>query len=134
MLLRELALLHVLFLFLVAMASASAAVPAPFFVECVVSSLGVAASFTLKVHPVWAPLGSARFRDLVEARFYDDQRFFRVLDGLYDIWIAQVGMHGDPAQHRVMESRRIKDDARPYQSNKRGTVSFATSGPNTRTR
>ena len=44
----------------------------------------------------WAPLGAARFKELVEARFYDDQRFFRVLDGLYDIWIAQFGIHGDP--------------------------------------
>ena len=27
----------------------------------------------------------------------DDNRFFRVLDGMYDIWIAQFGISGDPA-------------------------------------
>ena len=42
---------------------------------------GDASCFTLLVHPSWAPLGAARFRQLVEAEFYDDNRFFRVLDG-----------------------------------------------------
>ena len=49
------------------------------------------AAFTLHVVPEWAPLGAARFKELVEAGFYDDNRFFRVLDGMYDIWIAQFG-------------------------------------------
>ena len=35
----------------------------------------------LQVVPEWAPLGAARFRELVEERFYDDNRIFRVLDG-----------------------------------------------------
>ena len=53
-------------------------------------------AFTLRVEPNWAPLGAARFRELVEDKFYDDQRFFRVLDGMYDIWIAQFGNVGGP--------------------------------------
>jgi hypothetical protein len=37
----------------------------------------------VKVHPSWAPIGAARFKELVQTNFYDDQRFFRVLDGMY---------------------------------------------------
>ena len=67
-----------------------------FFVTVQLAGHGVpeGASFTLQVRPSWAPLGAARFRQLVEAKFYDDTRFFRVLDGDYDIWIAQFGLTG----------------------------------------
>jgi peptidyl-prolyl cis-trans isomerase A (cyclophilin A) len=106
----------------------------PFHVEFKLAGQGVpdGASFLLKVEPSWAPIGAARFRDLVDAKFYDDNRFFRVLDGDYKIWIAQFGIHGDPATHRVWEKKAIKDDPSTH-SNKRGTVSFAMSGPNSRT-
>lgn len=33
----------------------------------------------LEIHHDWAPLGAARFCELVEAKYYDDVRFFRVL-------------------------------------------------------
>ena len=88
--------------------------------------------FVLEVKPEWAPLGAARFLELVEAGFFDDNRFFRVLDGLYDIWIAQFGIHGTPEVHATWEQKRIRDDPVKH-SNTRGTVAFATSGPNTRT-
>lgn len=88
--------------------------------------------FVLRIRSDWAPLGAARFLELVEAKYFDGNRFFRVLDGLYDIWIAQFGIHGDPATHDRWERKRISDD--PVKaSNTRGTVAFATSGPNTRT-
>ena len=75
---------------------------APFLVKFDIAGSGVpeGASFLLKVEPSWAPRGAKRFRELVEAKFYDDTRFFRVLDGMYDIWIAQFGINGDPATHR----------------------------------
>ena len=65
-----------------------------FVVQFELSGTGVkdGATFLLRVHPSWAPLGARRFRELVEAKFYDDTRFFRVLDGMYDIWIAQFGV------------------------------------------
>ena len=50
----------------------------------------------------------------------------------YDIWIAQFGINGDPATHQKWDRRMIKDDP-VTQTNKRGTVSFAMAGPNTRT-
>jgi len=68
----------------------------------------------------------------VEAKFYDDTRFFRVLDGDYKIWIAQFGISGAPSTHARWEKQRIQDD--PVRAkNERGTLSFAMSGPHTRT-
>ena len=48
--------------------------------------------FVVEVHRDWAPLGADRFYNLVKNGFYDDVRFFRVLDG----FMAQFGMNGDP--------------------------------------
>ena len=123
--------------FFMASASASASAAAatsPYFVRFELAGEGVAAdaAFTLRVNPHWAPLGAARFGELVAAKFYDDQRFFRVLDGMYDIWIAQFGIHGEPGVHAGWEQKRISDDPTKT-SNVRGTVSFATSGRNSRT-
>ena len=82
----------------------------------------------IQVHPEWAPHGAARFRELVELGFYDDCRFFRVIDG----FMAQIGMNGDPAVNSRWQENRIPDDP-VKQSNTRGTVTFATSGPDSRT-
>ncbi|HYM22216.1 MAG TPA: peptidylprolyl isomerase, partial [Vicinamibacterales bacterium] len=48
-------------------------------------------SFVVEVHRAWAPLGADRFYNLVKYGFYNDCRFFRVIDGL----VAQTGMNGD---------------------------------------
>ena len=68
--------------------------PEPFLVQFELGGRGVqdGARFLLRVEPTWAPRGAKRFRELVETGFYDDTRFFRVLDGMYDIWIAQFGV------------------------------------------
>jgi peptidyl-prolyl cis-trans isomerase A (cyclophilin A) len=81
-----------------------------------------------KVHPEWAPLGAARFRELVEIGFFNDCRFFRVLDG----FVAQFGINGDPNIQKDWRNKNLKDD--PVRaSNKKGRLVFATGGPNTRT-
>jgi peptidyl-prolyl cis-trans isomerase A (cyclophilin A) len=85
-------------------------------------------SFTITVNRAWAPLGADRFYNLVKNGFYDDARFFRVLDG----FMAQVGIHANPTIAKAWVGARIQDDP-VKQSNRRGFVSFATGGPNTRT-
>ncbi|QDT40401.1 Peptidyl-prolyl cis-trans isomerase A precursor [Gimesia alba] len=81
----------------------------------------------LEVHPEWSPKGAARFKELVELGFYDNCAFFRVLDG----FMAQVGINGDPALHAKWRDNNIPDDP-VVESNKRGYVSFANAGPDTR--
>jgi peptidyl-prolyl cis-trans isomerase A (cyclophilin A) len=84
--------------------------------------------FVVTVHRDWAPNGADRFYNLVKNGFYDDVRFFRVIDG----FMAQFGIHGNPAVASAWRNANIKDDP-VKQSNKRGFVVFATAGPNTRT-
>jgi peptidyl-prolyl cis-trans isomerase A (cyclophilin A) len=76
----------------------------------------------------WAPNGADRFYELVQNGYYTDVAFFRVING----FMAQVGISGDPKLNTVWREKRIPDD--PVKaSNSRGTVTFATSGPNSRT-
>jgi peptidyl-prolyl cis-trans isomerase A (cyclophilin A) len=82
----------------------------------------------IEVHRDWAPQGADRFYNLVKNGFYDDVRFFRVIDG----FMAQFGIHGNPGVQSAWRNAQIKDDP-VKQSNKRGFVVFATAGPNTRT-
>lgn len=76
----------------------------------------------------WAPQGVDRFYALVNDQYYDGVKFFRVLPN----FMAQFGVNGDPAKNDLWKDRNIPDDP-VVQSNKRGFVSFATGGPNTRT-
>ena len=82
----------------------------------------------IEVHPDWAPRGSARFLELVKAGYYDGVKWFRVLDN----FMAQTGMAGNPALNAQWKSKTISDDP-VIKSNDRGYVTFATSGPNSRT-
>jgi homoserine O-acetyltransferase len=74
----------------------------------------------IEVHREWAPLGAARFHDLVRERYYDDTRVFRVVAGRW----AQFGINGDPRVSARWRQRTIADDP-PRVSNARGTVAFA---------
>ncbi len=87
-----------------------------------------AGPIVIEVHRDWAPLGADRFYNLVKNGYYDDVRFFRVLEG----FMAQFGMNGDPALQSVWGSATFKDDP-VKESNKRGYVTFAKSAaPNSR--
>ena len=84
--------------------------------------------FIIEVHRAWAPHGADRFYNLVRHGFYDDVRINRVVPG----FIAQWGVSGRPAVTRVWKHRTIPDDP-VRQSNLRGFVAFAMTGPDTRT-
>jgi len=76
----------------------------------------------------WAPLGAARFVNLVRYGYYDGNRFFRVTK---DQWV-QFGINGDPEIASAWRDETFPDD--PFtQSNVRGTVAFAFAVPNGRT-
>jgi peptidyl-prolyl cis-trans isomerase A (cyclophilin A) len=83
---------------------------------------------TIAVTRAWAPNGADRFYNLVKNGFYDNARFFRVLPG----FVVQFGINADPKVSSAWRQATIPDDP-VTQSNKRGYLTFATSGPNTRT-
>jgi len=82
----------------------------------------------IEVHPEWAPLGAAQFRKAVEEGVYNDAKFFRVVKG----FMVQFGIPADPALAAQWRGNKIKDD-KVTQSNQKGYITFATSGPNSRT-
>ena len=85
-------------------------------------------SFVIEVHRAWAPNGADRFYNLVKLGFFDDTRFFRVIEG----FMVQFGISGDPRVSSKWRTANIKDDP-VAKSNKRGMVTFAqTSQPDSR--
>lgn len=85
----------------------------------------------VEVHRDWAPKGADRFYNLVKNGFYTDIAFFRVIQTPRK-FMAQFGIHGDPAIGAAWKEARIQDDP-AKETNTRGRITFATAGPNTRT-
>jgi cyclophilin family peptidyl-prolyl cis-trans isomerase len=86
-----------------------------------------AGSFIIEAHRDWAPNGVDRLHQLVKAGIFNDSRFFRVVSN----YIAQFGIAGDPKIAAAWRDKTILDDP-VIQSNKRGFISYAMTGPNTR--
>jgi peptidyl-prolyl cis-trans isomerase A (cyclophilin A) len=84
--------------------------------------------FVVEVNRDWAPNGADRFYNLVKNGFYDNVRFFRVISG----FMVQFGINGDPRVSAPWREARITDDP-VKQSNRRGYITYAMAGPNTRT-
>ena len=84
--------------------------------------------FVVEVTREWAPNGADRFFNLVKNGFYDDCRFFRVIKD----FMVQFGLNGDPKVSIAWYQARIKDDP-VVESNKRGYITYAMAGPDTRT-
>jgi|SRR5665213_781007 len=84
--------------------------------------------FTIEVTRSLSPNGADRFYNLVRSGYFKDIAFFRVIPG----FMCQFGVHGDPAVSAKWREANISDD--PVKgSNTRGTITFATAGPGTRT-
>jgi peptidyl-prolyl cis-trans isomerase A (cyclophilin A) len=84
--------------------------------------------FTIEVTRSLSPNGADRFYNLVRSGYFKDVAFFRVVPG----FMCQFGIHGDPAVSAKWREANIGDDL-VKGSNTRGTITFATAGPNTRT-
>jgi peptidyl-prolyl cis-trans isomerase A (cyclophilin A) len=82
----------------------------------------------IQMQPAWAPKGVERFEELSKNGFFNECRVFRVLPG----FVVQFGINGNPKLQAEWRDKKIRDDPVKV-SNERGTVVFATAGPNTRT-
>src|SRR5262245_60911668 len=85
--------------------------------------------FNVEVQRAWAPNGADRFYNLVKNGYYDNCRFFRVIEG----FMVQFGINGDPAVNAVWQPARIPVDP-VKESNTRGYITYAMgAAPTTRT-
>lgn len=84
--------------------------------------------FVISVTRASAPRGADRFYNLVKNGYFTDIYFFRVVPG----FIVQFGIHSDPQISAAWRNANLQDDP-VRETNKRGTITFATAGPNTRT-
>jgi peptidyl-prolyl cis-trans isomerase A (cyclophilin A) len=84
--------------------------------------------FLLEVTKAWAPKGADRFYKLVNDKFYDGARFYRVRPK----FVVQWGISKEPKLNELWKQLRLKDDP-VKETNARGTIAFATDGPDTRT-
>jgi homoserine O-acetyltransferase len=80
--------------------------------------------FVLELNREWGPIGADRLYNLARLGYYDDTRFHRVNKG----YIAQFGLHGDPAVNGAWKDKYIADDP-PRSTNVRGTFAFSYKGP-----
>ncbi|MBC7925942.1 MAG: peptidylprolyl isomerase [Bryobacteraceae bacterium] len=84
--------------------------------------------FVIEVNRQSAPKGADRFYKLIVDKFYDGARFYRVRPK----FVVQWGISKDPKSNELWKQLRLADDPVKL-TNSRGTISFATDGPNTRT-
>lgn len=83
---------------------------------------------TVEVVRGWSPQGVDRFYNLVKIGFFEDIAFFRVVES----FVVQFGIHGDPKVAAKWRPASIPDE--PVRaSNRRGYLTYAMGGPNTRT-
>jgi peptidyl-prolyl cis-trans isomerase A (cyclophilin A) len=84
--------------------------------------------FTVTVKRASAPLGADRFYNLVKHHFYDNAVFFRTIPN----FVTQFGISSYPPVSAAWKKTEFKDDP-VTETNKKGSIVFATAGANTRT-
>ena len=82
----------------------------------------------VELHRDWAPVGVAHLSKLVQAGYFNGARFFRVVPN----FVVQFGLAAAPAMTARYLNANLNDDP-VKQHNTRGTLVYATAGPNTRT-
>jgi homoserine O-acetyltransferase len=84
--------------------------------------------FVLELVRAYGPIGADRLYNLARLGYYDDTRIHRVNAN----YIAQFGLHGDPAVNAAWKNRYLADDP-PRSLNRRGSFAFSFKAmPNTR--
>lgn len=84
--------------------------------------------FVIEAYKEWSPLGVARFYDLVNTGYYQNNYFFRVEKD----YVVQFGITPDPAKRDNWDRSRINDEP-VKEKHLKGIVAFARSGKNSRT-
>jgi peptidyl-prolyl cis-trans isomerase A (cyclophilin A) len=101
----------------------AAQAPDSFDVEMVTTK----GTIVTRIRRTWSPNGADRFYALVRSGFYTDVAFHRTIRN----FVAQFGIHGDTAVMAKFRNKTIPDDT-VRATNKRGTLSYARGGRNTR--
>lgn len=99
------------------------AAPDSFLVEFTTSE----GPFEAMFHRAWSPEGVDRAWYLLRHDYWAGARIYRVVPD----FVAQFGFSGLPHLDSIWDDRRLPDEP-VVESNTRGTISFARSGPETR--
>lgn len=83
---------------------------------------------TAVIKPGWSPRGAARFLDLINIKYFDGCALNRVVKG----FLTQFGISADYQMRTKYRMEDIKDDAPQGIAFQQGYMSYAGSGPNSR--
>jgi len=84
-------------------------------------------NFIMEAYKDWSPKGVARLYDLIKSGYFNNNVIFRVQPD----YVVQFGISGDTSLNGYWDRKPIADEPL-LQPNKKGVVSFASGGPNTR--
>jgi cyclophilin family peptidyl-prolyl cis-trans isomerase len=85
---------------------------------------GATGSIVIRTKPSWAPLGVEHLHELIDANYFENAKFFRVVPN----FMVQFGIAAIPTD---AWKKPFKDDP-VLTTNARATLTYATSGPNSR--
>ena len=87
--------------------------------------------FTIEIHPEWSPIGAERFIELIKDGVFDGTVIYRVVKDQ----AVQFGYPKDPTlREKWRKAPNLRDDPQIFANPnfRRGMISFAGGGPNTR--